>query len=157
MLFTHNLGVSLIAFALGMTLGVGTVWLMFTNGVLMGALAAVFVEAGQLRSFLTGVLPHGVLEIPACLIGGAGGLLLAEGLLCARPWPRLEELARTGKEALWLVWGCVPLLALAAILEAGVARAPEQFISSGLKLAVAGVFGLLFLAYVLLPGRRGAL
>ena len=81
MLFTHNLGVSLIAFALGMTLGVGTVWLMFTNGVLMGALAAVFVEAGQLRSFLTGVLPHGVLEIPACLIGGAGGLLLAEGLL----------------------------------------------------------------------------
>ena len=137
-----------------MTLGVGTVWLLFGNGVLMGVIAAVFVEAGQLRLFLTGVLPHGVLEIPACLIGGAAGLLLAQGLWRARPWPRLEELARCGKEALWLVWGCVPLLAVAAVLEAGVARAPDWVFSSGIKLAVAGVFGLLFAAYVLLPGWR---
>jgi uncharacterized membrane protein SpoIIM required for sporulation len=153
-LFTHNLQVSLIVFALGLTLGIGTVWLLFTNGVMTGVLAAVFVEAGQLRPFLTGILPHGVLEIPACLIAGAAGLLLAQGQWQARPWPRLEELARCGKEALWLVWGCVPLLAVAAVLEAGVARAPDWFLSSGVKLAVAGTFGLLFVAYLLLPGWR---
>lgn len=150
-LFTHNLGVSLAAFALGMTLGIGSAWLLFSNGVLLGVLLAVFVEAGALRVFLTGVLPHGVLEIPAMLIGGAAGLLLAQGMIRARPWPRVEELARTGKEALWLVWGCVPLLAAAAVLEAGVARAPDWVLSSGVKLAVAAVFGLLFVAYVLLP------
>jgi uncharacterized membrane protein SpoIIM required for sporulation len=152
MLFTNNVSVSLTAFALGMTLGIGTAWLLFYNGVLLGALGAVFFEAGQTLAFATGILPHGVLEIPAALIGGAAGFVLAEGMIRARPWPRREEMARKGKEALLMVGGCVPLLAMAALLEAGVARAPDWFLGRGLKLAVAGVFGLLFLAYILLLG-----
>ncbi len=151
-LFTHNVSVTLVAFALGVTLGVGTAWLMFYNGIMLGALGAVFGEAHQLTAFATGVLPHGVLEIPACLIGGAGGFVLAQGLLQARPWPRLQELARAGKQALLLVAGSFPLLAVAAILEAGVARAPDWFLASGLKLAIAGICGLCFVAYVLLLG-----
>jgi uncharacterized membrane protein SpoIIM required for sporulation len=151
-LFTNNLGVSLAAFALGMTLGVGSAWLLFYNGVMLGALWAVFVEAGQLTAFATGILPHGVLEIPAALLGGAAGFVLAQAVWRARPWPRREEMARAGKEALLLAAGCVPLLAAAAVLEAGVARAPDWFLSRGLKLAVASVVGLAFAAYVLLPG-----
>jgi uncharacterized membrane protein SpoIIM required for sporulation len=126
--------------------------MMFYNGVLTGVLAAVFVEAGQLSAFATGILPHGVLEIPACLIGGAAGFVLAQGLLQARPWPRREEMARRGKQAVLLLFGCVPLLAVAAGLEAGVARAPDWFLTKGVKLAIASVFGLLFLAYILLLG-----
>jgi uncharacterized membrane protein SpoIIM required for sporulation len=151
-LFTHNVSVSLMAFALGMTLGLGTAWLMFYNGVALGALGAVFFQAHQFRAFATGVLPHGVLEIPATLIGGAAGFVLAQALLRARPWSRVEELRRAGGQALLLVAGCFPLLAVAALLEAGVARAPEWFLHSGLKLAVAGVFGVLFVAYVFLLG-----
>jgi len=154
LLFRHNVSVSLVAFALGITFGIGTAWLMFENGIVMGALAGVFVEAGEWRSLLTGILPHGVLEIPACLIGGAGGFMLAEGILRARPWSRLDELARTGREALWLVAGCLPLLAVAAFVEAVVARAPDWYLDGGLKLAVAALFGLLFVAYLLLPGWR---
>ncbi len=154
LLFTHNLQVSLVAFALGIALGIGTVWLMFANGVLLGALGAVFAEAGQVRSFATGVLPHGVLELPAVLIAGGAGLRLAQEIFRARPWPRRDELARAGKEALLLVSGCVPLLSAAAILEAYVARAPDWFISAGVKLGVAGAFGLLFAAYVCLGGWR---
>jgi uncharacterized membrane protein SpoIIM required for sporulation len=153
-LFTNNLRVSLVTFALGMTLGIGSAWMLFYNGVLMGALGAVFVEAGQVAAFATGILPHGVLEIPAALLGGAAGFVLAEGILRARPWPRLEEIARAGKEALFLAAGCVPLLAAAAVLEAGVARAPDWFLGRGVKLAVAAIVGLAFAAYVLLPGWR---
>jgi uncharacterized membrane protein SpoIIM required for sporulation len=151
-LFTNNLSASLTAMALGMTFGVGTAWVLFYNGIIMGALAALFVEAQQLTAFATGILPHGVLEIPAVLIGGAAGFVLAQALIQARPWPRLEELARAGKQAVLVVSGCFPLLAVAAILEAGVARAPDRFLASGLKLAVAGIFGLLFAAYILLIG-----
>lgn len=151
-LFTNNVSVSLFAFALGITFGVGTAWVMFYNGVGLGALAAVFLEAGQGTKFATDILPHGVLEIPAAILGGAAGFLLARGMIRARPWPRAEELARSGKEALHLVFGCVPLLAVAGVLEAGVARAPDWLVGTGLKLAVAGIFGLLFLAYILLLG-----
>ncbi len=153
-LFANNVRVSLIAFALGITFGIGTAWLMFYNGVLLGALGAVFVEQRQLLAYATGILPHGVLEIPAALIGGAAGFVLAGALIRARPWPRSEEVARAGQEAVRLVAGCVPLLAVAALLEAGVARAPDWFLGRGLKLAVAGVFALLFLAWVLLPGWK---
>ena len=80
------------------------------------------MEAGQFTAYATGVLPHGVLEVPACLIGGAAGFVLAQGFLRARPWPRREELARMGKQSVLMLFGCVPLLAVAACLEAGVAR-----------------------------------
>jgi uncharacterized membrane protein SpoIIM required for sporulation len=152
--FANNTSVCLITFALGMTFGVGTAYLLFTNGILLGGLAVIFVRAGQFTSFCAEVLPHGMVEIPAVFISGGAGFLLAQGMLRARPWPRLQELARTGKEALLLVSGCVPLLAAAAILEAGVARAPQGFLTNAFKLAVAAVVALLFATYVLLLGWR---
>jgi uncharacterized membrane protein SpoIIM required for sporulation len=151
-LFTHNITVTLVVFAMGMTLGVGTAWLLFVNGLGLGALGAVFWDAGAMREFATGILPHGVLEIPACLIGGAAGFVLAQGLIRARPWPRLEELGRAAREAVLLVSGCIPLLLVAGFLEAGVARAPDWFLGSGFKLAVAGVFAVVFAVYTLLLG-----
>jgi uncharacterized membrane protein SpoIIM required for sporulation len=153
-LFLNNMSVSLVAFALGITFGIGTAWMLWYNGILMGVLAAVFWEAGQITAFCTGVLPHGVLEIPAIWIAGGAGFLLAGGMLRARPWPRREELIRTGKEALLLVAGCFPLLIIAAVLEAVVARAPDQFLNTGVKLAVAAVFAVLFLIYVLLGWKQ---
>jgi uncharacterized membrane protein SpoIIM required for sporulation len=95
-----------------------------------------------------------VLEVPAALLGGAGGFVLAEALLTARPWPRIQELGRRGREALALVAGAVPLLAVAAFLEAVVARAPDVLLDSGLKLVVAAFFGALFVAYLTLVGWR---
>jgi uncharacterized membrane protein SpoIIM required for sporulation len=156
-LFTHNVEVTLLAFAAGITFGVGSAWLMFYNGLGMGALGAVFLQANQGLAFATGILPHGVLEIPAMLLGGAAGMVLGQALIRARPWSRLDELTRRAADALFLVWGCVPLLAVAGLLEAGVARAPDWFFGSGFKLLVAGIFGFLFLTYVLLIGwgKRG--
>jgi uncharacterized membrane protein SpoIIM required for sporulation len=152
--FVNNTSVTLVVFALGITFGLGTAWMLWTTGIMTGVLLAAFVQAGQLAKFCAEILPHGVVEIPAILIGGAAGFLLARGMIHGRPWPRREELARAGKEALLLVAGCVPLLAAAALLEAVVARAPSGYIAIGLKLAVAGIVGLLFLVYVALVGAK---
>jgi uncharacterized membrane protein SpoIIM required for sporulation len=150
--FMNNASVSLAAVALGLTFGVGTAWMMWITGLMTGTILAIFVEAGQFKAFCTGILPHGVLEIPGILIAGGAGFVLAQGLIRARPWPRLDELARSGKEALLLASGCLPLMAVAGILEACVARSPDWVLGSSIKLAVACVFGLLFAAYVLLLG-----
>jgi uncharacterized membrane protein SpoIIM required for sporulation len=153
-LMAHNISVTLVAFALGITLGIGTGWLMFYNGVMTGAIAAVFYEGSALRALATGILPHGVLEIPAMLIGGTAGFVLAQGLWQAKPWPRSEELARKAKESLWLLAGIFPLLVAAGVLEAGVARAADESIAPWTKLAVAAVVGLLFAGYTLLIGWK---
>lgn len=153
-LFTNNTRVCLITCALGITFGIGTTLLLWYNGILLGALGAVFVEAGELQSYATGILPHGVLEIPAILISGGAGFILAEAMIRAKPWPRLQEIGYAGKDALWLLAGCFPLMAVAAILEAGVARAPDWYLDSGVKLLVASLFALLFVAYLVLLGWR---
>jgi uncharacterized membrane protein SpoIIM required for sporulation len=151
--WTNNLRVCLVVFALGLTLGIGTAWVLFHTGLMTGVLAVVFANAGQFTSYCAELLPHGVVEIPAALISGAAGFLLAEAIFRARPWPRVEELARRGKQALLLVAGCIPLILAAAFLEAVVARAPAWLLGNSLKLAVAGVVALLFVAYLLLLGR----
>lgn len=153
--FGNNVRVTLLVYALGLTFGVGTCWLVFNEGLRFGGLLAVFMQAGQLVKFCAEILPHGVLELPAIFIGAGGGLILARAMIVARPWSRLEELAIRGRESLRLVWGIVPLLAAAAVLEAWVARIPNWYITDYLKLAIAAIVGSAFLAYIIVVGARG--
>ena len=60
-LITHNIRVSITALALGMTLGIGTAIILFTNGILLGAVAADYIMAGQTRFLLGWLLPHGAI------------------------------------------------------------------------------------------------
>ncbi len=72
-LMTNNIRVTILALALGMTWGAGTVILLFFNGAILGAVAADYIAGGQ-GVFLSGwLLPHGSIEIPAILLGGQAG------------------------------------------------------------------------------------
>src|SRR5207302_10510035 len=90
-LMTHNTKVSIFTFALGMTWGVGTMIMLFYNGVILGAVALDYIAAGQTKFLLGWLLPHGVIEIPAILIAGQAGLLLARTLIV---WDRRTPLRR---------------------------------------------------------------
>src|SRR5213594_3568970 len=93
-LMTHNTQVSIFAMALGMTWGVGTIILLFYNGVILGAVTLDYARAGQ-TSFLMGwLLPHGAIEIPAILIAGQAGLLLAGALVSRGHRTTLRERLR---------------------------------------------------------------
>jgi uncharacterized membrane protein SpoIIM required for sporulation len=81
MLMTHNIRVTIFAMALGMTWGAGTFALMFYNGVILGAVAVDYMLAGETVFLLGWLLPHGVVEIPAMLVGGQAGFVLAGALL----------------------------------------------------------------------------
>jgi len=80
-LMTHNARVALLSLALGMTWAIGTIILVFYNGVVLGAVIADYIRSGQ-SLFLAGwLLPHGVIEIPAILIASQAGLLLGQALI----------------------------------------------------------------------------
>lgn len=117
-LMVNNIRVTLQAFALGLTLGIGTVAVLFGNGVLLGALAANFLRWGMSVPFWALILPHGVTEIFAIVLGGAGGLMLADALLRPGSGSRAAALRRRGPEALALAGMAVPLLVFAGIVEA---------------------------------------
>ena len=87
-LFTHNIQVAFLAFALGVTGGIGTALMLFINGLFLGALAQVYAAKGMAGWFWAWILPHGIPEITAICIAGAAGLVIARGLAAPRGLPR---------------------------------------------------------------------
>jgi uncharacterized membrane protein SpoIIM required for sporulation len=154
MIMTNNITVSFMAFALGITFGVGTVYVLLFNGLLLGTLAALCYTHDLSIPFWSFVLPHGVIELTAILIAGAAGLLLAAALLAPGDLPRRQALVQTAKQSVHLVLGCVPLLIAAGLIEGFFSPAS---LSPALKFFTAGCFLFLLLFYLFIPGATKAL
>lgn len=150
-IMTNNISVSFLAFALGITFGLGTTYLMAFNGLMVGTIAALCHTHGLDIPFWSFVAPHGVIELSAIFIAGGSGLLIGTGLLLPGDLPRREALNQRGREAGKLILGCVPLLVVAGIIEGFFSPA---HISAVYKFSLAGILFLLFLCYLLLPGRK---
>ena len=99
-IMTNNIAVSLAACATGMLAGLGPVYMMLFNGLLIGVVASACQRAGMSVELWSFVAPHGALELPAIFIAGGAGLVLAAGILFPGRLPRRdsEALARVGDE-----------------------------------------------------------
>jgi uncharacterized membrane protein SpoIIM required for sporulation len=156
-LSTHNTRVAILCFALGVTWGLGTALVLFFNGVLLGAVALDYLQAGQ-PAFLFGwLLPHGAVEIPAFLIAGQAGLVLAGALL---GWgdrtPLPGRLRSIGPDLGALFAGLTALLLWAGLVESFLSQVHEPFLPYALKIGFGVVEGVLLLLFLLLAGRRRA-
>jgi len=150
-IMTNNISVGFTTFALGITGGVGTIYMMLFNGLLMGVVSTACWSAGmslQLWSFVT---PHGVLEIPAIFIAGGAGFRVAQGLLFPGVLPRRESLAIAGAEGVRLLLGTVPILVVAGLIEAFVS--PTN-LATFLKFLMAAALFLLFVFYLFRPIKQ---
>jgi uncharacterized membrane protein SpoIIM required for sporulation len=117
-IMTNNISVSFTTFALGITAGLGTIYMMAFNGLLIGVIGMACGLAGMSVQLWSFVAPHGVLELPAIFIAGGAGLRIAQGLLFPGLLARRESLARAGVEAVQLVLGTIPILIIAGVIEA---------------------------------------
>ncbi|MDR2179333.1 MAG: stage II sporulation protein M [Synergistaceae bacterium] len=151
-LFRHNARIGLLSFGLGFMLGVPTVMLIGYNGGALGAFMALHAELGLTWDFLGWVSIHGVTEILAVLLFGAGGLLIAETILFPGRLPRLENLAREGRRAAQAAVGSVVMLFAAGIIEGGF----RQLIAhTGGRCAFAAATAALWACYFIFAGRDG--
>jgi uncharacterized membrane protein SpoIIM required for sporulation len=118
-LMTHNTRVAITTLSLGMTCGIGTLISLFYNGVILGAVTWDYILAGQTTFLLGWLMPHGVIEIPAILIAGQGGLLLAAALIGRGSRATLRQrLKAISNDLLTLIGGVACLLVWAGIIEA---------------------------------------
>jgi len=149
-IMTNNMGVAFMTFAAGITGGLGTIYLMVFNGLLIGVIGTACGMAGMSLPLWSFVAPHGALELPAIFIAGGAGLRLGQGLLFPGFLPRRHSLALAGREAVKLVLGCIPILIIAGIVEAFISPT-DLAISMKFSLAAA-LFALLTL--YLMSGKR---
>jgi uncharacterized membrane protein SpoIIM required for sporulation len=146
-LMTHNVSVTFLVFAAGITFGVGTIYLLALNGLLLGTVGALCMKHNLGLEFWSFVLPHGSLELMAVFIAGGAGLIVGHALVDPGPYRRMEILSVRSRAAVKLVLGCIPLLVVAGITEAFFSPSP---LPTALKIAFSlamflGLLGFLFL------------
>jgi uncharacterized membrane protein SpoIIM required for sporulation len=152
-LMTNNTKVSITAMALGVTWGVGTGILLFYNGVILGGVVLDYVSDGQARFLAGWLLPHGAIEIPAILLAGQAGFVLASALI---GWRRRlsfkQRLRNAGPDLVTLIFGVALLLVWAGIIESFLSQYHEPLVPYEAKIAF-GCVELLLLSWFL--GRSG--
>jgi uncharacterized membrane protein SpoIIM required for sporulation len=144
-IMTNNLSVSFVTFALGLTAGIGTLFELFFNGMMLGVIGVAcgaYQMSVPLWSFVS---PHGVLELPAIFIAGGAGFRLARALLFPGVLSRRDSLSVGGTEAVRLLVGVIPMLIVAGTIEAFFSPSSTP---AFLKFAAAAALFTLLIAYL---------
>lgn len=147
-LFTHNAQVALLAFALGFALCLPTGLLILYNGATIGAFVALFATRGLGVELGGWLLIHGVTELFAVILAGAAGLRIGWAVAFPGSRGRLDAAMEAGRTAGVAMAGVVVMLMLAGLLE-GFGR--QLITDTGVRYAVAGVSGLIWVAYFYAP------
>jgi len=144
-IMTNNLTVAFTTFAFGITAGLGTLYMMVFNGLMMGVVGAATWRGGMALQLWSFVAPHGVLELPAIFIAGGAGFEIARGLLFPGLLPRRESLAQAGGRAARLLLGTVPMLVVAGVIEGFFS---PSHVPVAMKFSLAAVLLVLLLMYL---------
>ena len=151
----NNIKVSFIAFVAGLLFSVGTVYLLFSNGVMLGAFQFFFFQKGVLIKSLLAIWIHGTLEISAIVVAGAAGLVLGNSLLFPKTYTRLESFKRGARDGLKIAVGLVPIFMVAGFLESFITRLPlHPVVSCAIIVVSAGFIVWYFVVYPIRTQRN---
>ncbi|WP_333660942.1 stage II sporulation protein M [Chishuiella changwenlii] len=118
----NNIKVAFYAFAMGLLFSVGSGYILFSNGVMLGAFHYIFFKEGVLGKAMTAIWMHGTIEISVIIIAGACGLMLGNGFLFPKTLSRRKSLVKKAKEAVMILLSTVPLFMIAGFIEGFVTR-----------------------------------
>ena len=149
-LYTHNIKVAFLAFSLGaLTIVMGLV-ILFYNGVVLGAVATMYVIDDVSVFFFAWVGPHGALELPAIIFGGAAGLVAGRALLMPGDLSRGASLRRVLPSVWRMMIGAALTLVMAGLIEGSFSQFSAKTIPYPLKIAVATLLFLGLMTYLFL-------
>ena len=149
-IFTGNISVGLWAFAGGLSFGLITALILFQNGFMLGVAFKLCADYGLLGAMCEFIAAHGLLEISAIIIAGAGGLVVANALLNPGSYSRSDAMAQQGRSAVRMAVSCVPALVTAGCIEAFIS--PSHF-PVWFKVALGLTLGISFWLYLMLTGK----
>jgi uncharacterized membrane protein SpoIIM required for sporulation len=154
-LMANNIRVAILCMALGASWGIGTAILLFSNGLMLGAVLIDYVQAGQTRFVLGWLLPHGSIEIPAFIIAGQAGLVLAGALI---GWgdrtPLKARLRQVTADLVTLIAGVAALLVWAGFIESFLSQYHEPILPYSVKIGFGAAEFLMLALFLSRAGRK---
>lgn len=147
----HNIGIAFQTFAAGLLFGLGSVFFLIFNGLVIGAVSGHLTEIGYGQTFWSFVIGHGAFELTAIALAGAAGLQLGWALIAPGQLTRGESLRRAARKSVQLLCGVMIFLLIAAFIEAY--WSSTTLIAPWVKYLVGAILWMLVAAYLSLAGR----
>jgi len=150
MIMQNNIRVTIMTFAFGAMLGLGTVYYLAFNGANIASVLALTYKAGFGNDLVTFMVGHGVVELSCIFIAGGAGLLIGSAMIMPGDLSRGDAMKTRGMEAVRLMIGVALLLVIAAIIEGFISPAP---INPRIKYGIGAITGIALYSYLLFAGR----
>ena len=150
----NNVRIGFQTFAGGLAAGIGSIWFLAANGVIIGAVAGYLTQVGYARTFWSFVAGHSAPELLAVVLAGAAGLRLGLTVVSPGNASRRSALVAAAKPAVRLMYGAALMFFLAAFIEAF--WSPYTAVTFEVKIGVGIAIWTAFVAYFFLAGRRRA-
>lgn len=113
----NNIQVGILCFLLGVLFEVGTIFIVFSNAVMVGAFIWFFIERNLFRESFFAIMLHGTLELSMIVLAGAAGLTLGRGLVFPGSYTRLQAFLLSARHGIRIMLGVSAFLLVAAFIE----------------------------------------
>lgn len=149
----NNLMVATLCFMVGLLFGVGTIFVLIQNGIILGAFQYLFIQQGVYMDSLFTIWMHGAIEISCIIIAGAAGITLGSGLVFPKTLSRVQSLQLSARRGLLIMLTILPLIVLAAFIEGFITRQTDaSYIVRGI--VIFGSFAFIISYYVVYPWMK---
>lgn len=150
----NNIGIGFYTFGSGVLFGLGSLYVVFSNGLGIGAVFGHLWQSGHGHNLFPFVAGHGSFELNAIVLAGASGLRMGFSFFAPGRRRRLDALRHAANDVMPMVYGFTTMLLIAAFIEAF--WSSTQWPPAELKYAVGAALWVLVIAYFILAGRRHA-
>jgi uncharacterized membrane protein SpoIIM required for sporulation len=149
----NNVNVSFLAYIGGVAFGLPTLYLLFTNGIMVGAFHSMCFKYGVGWDSFMVVWLHGTLEINAIVIAGFAGLMLGFGFLFPGTYTRLHSLKNHARDSIKVIVAMVPFFVGAAIIESYLTRHAYAHIHVAITLSIVALSWIFVIGYFMIWPR----
>ena len=148
----NNISIAFRTFAGGILFGLGSIFFLVFNGLMIGGVAGHLTQLSYTSTFYPFVIGHGAFELTAIVFSGAAGLKIGFALIAPGVYSRLDALQNAAKQSAVIMIGSTVMLVIAAFIEAF--WSSSQSLGENLRYIVGGFFWLLVFLYCFYAGKQ---
>lgn len=149
----NNIRVAFIAYVLGILAGAPTIFILISNGIMVGGFLAFFAQRGLLGVAMSTIFLHGAMELTAIAIAGGCGLLVGTRWIFPGTYRRRDALVQGAKDSLKIMLGIVPFIVVAAFIESYLTRLYLEMTGPVRLSIVFGTFALIMWYFFIYPRK----
>ncbi|UZO80340.1 stage II sporulation protein M [Aquimarina sp. ERC-38] len=146
----NNIRVAFLAYAFGVITSIGTGYILFSNGIMLGAFMTFFYTKGVLFEASKSVWLHGTIEISVIIIAGCAGLVMGNSILFPGTYSRRVSFMKGAKDGLKIVVSTIPFFIIAGFIEGFITRYANMPVGLALFIIFASLSLILFY-YIFYP------